>query len=674
MSARPLRCPACLAESPRLRGPCPRCGEALTPPCPGCGATRARGARRCAGCGEGWAEAAPDRDGPVSPAAVRDLEAFLHPRDRRAFSGLLEAPGLGRLHTAVAGLDPPPPPLGQRPATGPVLPAAMERAGLAPFLGLTAAGGARLGGGQLLVGKPLAAAVAPGELEFLALSALYPRLVGLEPLLALQAVPTGPGELAHSAALALRAWLPTLALSGDRFALSLTREGLPTAARALFKQAALGGKAGPREVLARLDAFRPGETFEAYRRLLEGCGDQLERVWELFGFARSPRLPDLRRLDPATVLFGCREEPSASPEQADAGRGGTAPSAAPAPPPSLPAPPLATAAAPPGVPRPPALRHLRLVGRAAPPPTGAAPLAPGAPPGPGDAVYYLSAYHRAVRVRTGVAERSLDLSEHLRLPARLAVGPSGDLWVADGETGRAVHLDAGGAPLAVLEGLPRRLGAMRVDAAGRLLVADRARRRVRVLGPDGRELRELGALAEGLRDLTGLALEGESGALWMADPVTARLVRLDPEGAVLLDLDLRATRSGVDQPVDLAADGAGGVWVVDGAGGKLVRFGPGGYRRQVLVPPGEAGPLARGRVRRTGDGRLLLLDSDRGRILQWSPELRFAGCLEGLAAAEDAHGYCADLELGPGLSVPSSESLGTAETEPTRGLACVRSI
>jgi sugar lactone lactonase YvrE len=255
----------------------------------------------------------------------------------------------------------------------------------------------------------------------------------------------------------------------------------------------------------------------------------------------------------------------------------------------------------------------------------------------------------------------------------MVVAPGGDLWISDGETGRLLHLDAQGIPLSTIEGLPRQLGGLRVDSRGRLLVVDQRRARVLVMGPDGRELREFGSgVVPNLSEISSLALGAPDEGCWISDSRQGRLIKLNSEGGPMAAVDLRATCSGVERPVDLTADGEGGVWVVDGAGGRLVRFGPGGVRRQVLVPPGPSHPLRNGRVRARASGELALLDADRGRILTWDAVHRFSGEVAGLAAPEDAFGYCADLEIGPGLRVPFVHPARTAGLDGER--KCAQSI
>jgi hypothetical protein len=492
--------------------------------------------------------------------------------------------------------------------------------GVPPGIRRVARGPVRLRDSQLEIGRNLACTLDASELSFLVLAELYPRRLGLD-----------PGALLRGDGRGRRAWeryLPKLALSADRFAWAHGGLPLAGAARARFKAAGLGGDLPLPGVLERLRAFQPGEDFLAYRELFEPLPRELERIWELVAFARS----DAGRAWQALVQEERSIEERGAPEVAD------------------PVPAKEAPALPPARPTPSNRATLRVLRDTDPAPPRAAPSLPANP-----GILVLSAYHGDLRVAAGGQVHRLDLGEHLRMPTRLAAAPSGDLWVADGETGRLLRLDSQGRPTARLDGGPRRPGPMEVDELGRLWVADSSAGRIRLLDAEGHELRELGgAVAPGLASIGGLARD-DAGGLWVSDTRARRLVWLDPEGAPRRVFDTARLAGGVERPGALCPDQDGGVWMVDEASGRLVRVGPSGGVRELRAPDSTT-TLLGARLKPRPGGGLLLLDGPRARLLGWDARGRPVEALPDLVAPEDRHGYAADLEVGRSLAVRSVDA------------------
>src|SRR5258706_5907941 len=171
--------------------------------------------------------------------------------------------------------------------------------------------------------------------------------------------------------------------------------------------------------------------------------------------------------------------------------------------------------------------------------------------------------------------------------------------------------------------------AVAVDAFSHLLVADAGLHRVQWLDAHGRWLSEAGALGSGpgeLRAAVGLAPLGSAG--WaLLDRETHRITAYDLFGrltGVLVDFDADALteRLGRVDPVALATDRGGALYVADADRDRLLVFDfsgafvrvlggfgnrPGSFRRPARgggTPPGEVGPAepAAGRVPRPGPG------------------------------------------------------------------------
>ncbi len=640
-----IRCRACLGLANGLEPTCPECGETLLAPCAGCGAARVPGLRVCARCGDLQGEPEAEAEAVPGDLAIESLAAFRHPLERRAFLALGESPGLFALARARrAGAGEAPEPLARRPVEVPARLRAIcerrRRVGLEVWAD-DGPGIRRLGPGRLRIGMRLEAALAPGELGFLLAGRVFAELMGVERYPDLVAEPWeggGPEAEGHEA---LSAWLRFFGFSSDRFALAVTGVDLAVGVRAVLKEAALASGDGGR-LMERLRGFSPGEDqgFDPYRRCVEGLPGMVERVWELYAFARSPLAVGLAGKKPWERLGSGAEDEA----RTQGGEGGGVVEAR-------------VAAAPTRLPVP------------------APAAAVGAWSG-GGGLWYLSAYRKDLRIRGGGRERSVDLSGACRLPSRLAVGPGGEAWVLDAEGGSLVRLDRDLVPGARFDTGVRRAGALAVDSRGRILVADRERGSVVRFGPDGRRL--------GVIDSTGMpggagfepvALtvaddeDGEGPAVWVADRRSGRVLGFTAEGSLVA----RLGEDVLEDPVALALGGNGLLFVLDGAAGRIERFDATGRRRGSVRDPEGPRPIPGGRLAIAEDGSLLLLDATAGRVLAWDPELRPLGEIEDLVAPEDRFGWFGDLVSGP---VPEQARQESGETGAEGDLEepCVRSI
>jgi DNA-binding beta-propeller fold protein YncE len=127
------------------------------------------------------------------------------------------------------------------------------------------------------------------------------------------------------------------------------------------------------------------------------------------------------------------------------------------------------------------------------------------------------------------------------------------------------------------EPLIRRATSIAVDqASGACWVADRSHSRVLKLGPNGQVL----ATVTGFRSPRSVSLVADTGDCWAADELQRRVVkvRADASGAVTVGGVKLAECGGFDVPWSVAADPAGGVWVLDRGVGAVVRVSAAGRR------------------------------------------------------------------------------------------------
>lgn len=216
----------------------------------------------------------------------------------------------------------------------------------------------------------------------------------------------------------------------------------------------------------------------------------------------------------------------------------------------------------------------------------------------------------------------------------LAVGPGGDLAVADTWRGRIRLFDASGRPLATWGRYGTADGDRPADPAlygprgivfspaGEILVADTGNRRLLRYSAEGRPLGEVGMGAASTRfdEPVGLAFAAD-GSLLVADTWNRRIVRL---GDRLEPLDHWPvpgweSRDARDKPY-LAVDAAGRVYATAPAAGRVFVYSPDGELLAGLRYPGGLGSVRPiGIAYQALGDRIAVADWDGGRVLVMAP-------------------------------------------------------
>ncbi len=207
-----------------------------------------------------------------------------------------------------------------------------------------------------------------------------------------------------------------------------------------------------------------------------------------------------------------------------------------------------------------------------------------------------------------------------REPSGIAVGPRGELYVADTGNHRVQVLGPSGSATAALGSFGWDVGefdspqALALSAVGRstLYVADRGSRRVQgcdLLGMFFRSVAE--DTADRRLDPTGLAV-GRRNEVYIADAAGHRVWRLSVEGNVdWMRGSFGPATDELNAPAGIALDDSGGMLVSDAGNRRLVRMDFAGNAGAVWRPDGLATPGAVA----WSDGRWFVCDTEAGGVV-----------------------------------------------------------
>ena len=241
----------------------------------------------------------------------------------------------------------------------------------------------------------------------------------------------------------------------------------------------------------------------------------------------------------------------------------------------------------------------------------------------------------------------------LTMPTAVAVGPTGQVWVADGVSDRVLEFDGTGAVVGHIEvvvGQPlSNPTAVAADQDGRLWIADAGNARVVWVGPGPGDEGELPidvALLPGL-DATGIGVSPEGDLLWVVDNEQHRVLRCEVDAGVWAVMGSYGEGLGqVRHPFMVGVDPDGGAWVSDAINARIVGWSAEGDAQRPISRFGvQPGRVFRPKGVAVQGDRIWVSDSTLGVIQAFSPGGRLLDVLR------DPQGRILHMDGPTGLAV-----------------------
>jgi phospholipase C len=248
-------------------------------------------------------------------------------------------------------------------------------------------------------------------------------------------------------------------------------------------------------------------------------------------------------------------------------------------------------------------------------------------------------------------------------PYGIAIGPGGDIWVADTGHDRIVEFTPSGRLMTSFGGGLDQPEGIAASAVGRLWVADTGHDRVVEFSPAGQVLAAFGSAGSrpGQLDQPVALAVSASGDMWVADQGNSRVEEFSASGRYLGSIP-------VPTPAGVALDASGDIWVSSpsyAAGNTVREFSAAGQPLQLLDTTqagfgdlGDTGGIAIGPA-----GLVFVAQPDYGWVSVFSPDGSF---YTEFGLRSDPAQSSEDLEFPQGVAVTASGQVWVADSGNNR--------
>ena len=213
-------------------------------------------------------------------------------------------------------------------------------------------------------------------------------------------------------------------------------------------------------------------------------------------------------------------------------------------------------------------------------------------------------------------------------PTDVAIGPEGDLWVADYANNRIQHFNPAGEFVGQFgspgsgAGKLNNPASIAIDAGGDLWVADKGNSRIQKFSPEGALLDQSGSLGSGNGQFSrpeGIAIDA-AGDIWVSDTYNYRIQKLSPQGD-FIEVVAPAGLGSIE-PTGIDAGPDGKIWVTDWTHNRVVALSEDGDFELAFGTAGSAqGQFNRpDAIEADENGNVWVGDQNNGRIQRFDDE------------------------------------------------------
>jgi streptogramin lyase len=232
-------------------------------------------------------------------------------------------------------------------------------------------------------------------------------------------------------------------------------------------------------------------------------------------------------------------------------------------------------------------------------------------------------------------------------PTDVAMGPEGDLWIADYGNHRIQHFNPAGEYVGQFGSLGSAAGKLNnpasiaIDAEGNLWVADKGNSRIQKFSPQGTLLDQSGSLGSGNGQFSrpeGIAIDA-SGDIWVSDTYNYRIQKLTEQGD-FIEVVVPAGLGSIE-PTGIDAGPDGKVWVTDWTNNRVVALSEDGDFELSFGTAGSGqGQFNRpDAIEADENGNVWVGDQNNGRIQRFDDEGKYVGQFGSVGSGPGQFGF-----------------------------------